>query len=1450
MRTISTLLLTVAAVLLSVSVHAQCLTGAAVWTNLNTAGGAPCNDGSSCAVTDPDFTSSGIGVWGGDAYPIDNVQAGADYVFDMCSGFGAGAWVPTITIVTPSGAVDGFNDGSGAFQDNCSLSWTATESGTYVIIIHRVGDACGTAFQTYNGNPTVACGVNPATCSPPPACSVGQLDVSASPVDLCPGEEYVITTDGNESTPGGFGIAFFAEAGATGGPFSSDPDPSFNLTGVPGFPIGADNDLGGLLSGGSLPPLGGQWTIVVFAYADPNDIANTICASSYPDTIVVNFLDASDPACAACDADAGTLVADATPVCLENGTATISAAVGTAPTVPTGYQIGYGLTDANGVIVDVSLTPSFTVTAIGDYTIHTLVYDPLTLNPLTLAPGTTADDVDALLIQGGGTICGSLDLVGAPIQVIDCGIVNDLCDNAISVSCDDVVSGSTLGAGNSDNPGTCGTDLSTGPGVWYVYAGTGDIVTASLCGSAFDTKMGVLSGSCGSLSCVAGNDDECDLQSEVTFLGEVGTDYYIYVTGFDTEAGDFTLSITCVEPAVNNDCAGALSIGCGQSVSGSTANSTADAALTTCNDDLSTSPGVWYVLQGTGDDLTLSLCGSSYDTKIGVFEGACDALVCVDSNDDSCGLQSEVTVTTVAGTDYYVYVSGFGGESGNFTLSVTCDCEAEAGTITPDEQIICLNGSANLTATPNGDAVVPTGFQTVYVLTEGSGLVIIDANATPDFTVTAGGNYTIHTLVFNPATLDISAVQFGVTTGFDVNGMLIQGGGNICGSLDVAGALFVVNAPFAGTLSVPNPQTCLINGNGTINASANGDAVVPAGYQVIYGLADAGGTIQQVGPTSTFNVTATGNYTVHTLVYDPATLDVSLFIPGFVTISMVETAVGTVCASFDAVGVAIEVIDCQQCDADAGTITATETEVCFENGTADISAVWNNDGNVPAGYLVGYVLTEGPGLTVVDVNTTPDFTVTAEGEYTIHTLVYDPITGTPLLGVSTGFEANNLLIQGGGVICGSLDVTGAAITVAVCPECEADAGTISATETDVCLENGSATLAAVPGGDAVVPTGFQTLYVLTQGSGLVIINASPSPTFVVNTLGSYTIHTLVFDPLTLDVGSVVFGTTTGFDVNALLEQGGGDICGSLDVTGAAFNVIDCTVPCAGVSSGALVTSSPLICLFEGSAVLAATHTVNPTYPIGYEVLYVLTEGTGLVIVDANNFPVFTVTEGGDYTIHTLVYDPLTLDVSTIVFGTTTGFDVNGLLLQGGGTICGALDVTGVYIMVPDQESTTGVLLNDGDSLYLENATGNSDFQWFFNGNPIPGATGSSYVIEESGNYAVQYTGENGCTQSSATLPFTYSGGNIGVDEQSMFLSVALFPNPNNGMFSIRGELKERTDLNITVMDMTGRAVLAPVSLQDTDMFTQQLDVTSVANGFYFVRIQSTSGEMTIRFAKQ
>ena len=84
------------------------------------------------------------------------------------------------------------------------------------------------------------------------------------------------------------------------------------------------------------------------------------------------------------------------------------------------------------------------------------------------------------------------------------------------------------------------------------------------------------------------------------------------------------------------------------------------------------------------------------------------------------------------------------------SFTITPPCTADAGTLTADmEKVTLANGEAMLSATPDGNINVPYGYSTLFVLTSGEGLVIEQVSATPEFTVTSSGLYTIHTLVYD-----------------------------------------------------------------------------------------------------------------------------------------------------------------------------------------------------------------------------------------------------------------------------------------------------------------------------------------------------------------------------------------------------------------------------------------------------------------------------------------------------------------------------------------------------------------------------------------------------------------------------------------------------------------------------------------------------------------------------
>lgn len=247
---------------------------------------------------------------------------------------------------------------------------------------------------------------------------------------------------------------------------------------------------------------------------------------------------------------------------------------------------------------------------------------------------------------------------------------NDDCANAFALACGDSVVGETLTATDSGG--------NAAPDVFYKFTGNGStqLVTISLCGGGtdYDSALRVFD-DCDLANELAFNDDACGLQSEVTFVSDGTSTYYIMVEGFGSNAGNFTLDVSCTQPLPNDDCSGAIAVSCGDSVTGTTVGATVDSTAPVCGPAI-TSPGVWYSLNddsGLPGDITVSLCnGTDFDSKISIYSGTCGALVCVDGNDDSCGLQSEVTFASDGNTQYYILIHSFGGATGNFTLDVSC----------------------------------------------------------------------------------------------------------------------------------------------------------------------------------------------------------------------------------------------------------------------------------------------------------------------------------------------------------------------------------------------------------------------------------------------------------------------------------------------------------------------------------------------------------------------------------------------------------------------------------------------------------------------------------------------------------------------------------------------------------------------------------------------------------
>ncbi|MFY9340958.1 MAG: hypothetical protein WAT39_00620 [Planctomycetota bacterium] len=119
----------------------------------------------------------------------------------------------------------------------------------------------------------------------------------------------------------------------------------------------------------------------------------------------------------------------------------------------------------------------------------------------------------------------------------------------------------------------------------------------------------------------------------------------------------------------NNECAGAIAIVNGVNGPYTSVGATTSTPAWPC---ASGGNDVWFTyLAGAAGTLTITTCGTAtWDTALQLFSGSCGALTSVACNDDSCGLQSSISVAVTPGT-YRLRLGGFNAATGAFSLNVT-----------------------------------------------------------------------------------------------------------------------------------------------------------------------------------------------------------------------------------------------------------------------------------------------------------------------------------------------------------------------------------------------------------------------------------------------------------------------------------------------------------------------------------------------------------------------------------------------------------------------------------------------------------------------------------------------------------------------------------------------------------------------------------------------------------
>ena len=140
----------------------------------------------------------------------------------------------------------------------------------------------------------------------------------------------------------------------------------------------------------------------------------------------------------------------------------------------------------------------------------------------------------------------------------------------------------------------------------------------------------------------------------------------------------------------------------------------------------------------------------------------------------------------------------------------------------------------------------------------------------------------------------------------------------------------------------------------------------------------------------------------------------------------------------------------------------------------------------------------------------------------------------------------------------------------------------------------------------------------------------------------------------------------------------------------------------------------------------------------------------------------------------------------------------------------------------------------------------AQYQWYYNGQPISGATDRSYTLvrgrDNSGYYQVRIRDNNGCENISDSIyiditPVEVAGDNTGIQ---------FMPNPTSGELRIVfGDAIGVESARVVVRNLVGREMLSLELGAISAGTTKTLDLANLPNGVYLVEVILPNGMRTI-----
>lgn len=378
--------------------------------------------------------------------------------------------------------------------------------------------------------------------------------------------------------------------------------------------------------------------------------------------------------------------------------------------------------------------------------------------------------------------------------------------------------------------------------------------------------------------------------------------------------------------------------------------------------------------------------------------------------------------------------------------------------------------------------------------------------------------------------------------------------------------------------------------------------------------------------------------------------------------------------------------------------------------------------------------------------------------------------------------------------------------------------------------------------------------VVAQGQGLPTITFSPSSPLITCANPSVTISASGGDSYTWSTGSssssISVNTASTYSVTATNNASGCTASASVNVSqspGVQISVTKTNTTCGnnnGFIDASATTGNGTLSFTWSNGTSAPTLSNLPAGTYSVTVVDALTcSSTSSVIIEPSSNISIELTATKDTICaqdSTYICAPSDYDSYSWNTGATTSCIYAN---QAGNYRVTASDNSGCTVTSTNKAvyvypvPSVSILIN-GDTLATFNGI---SYQWYLNGQIIPGATSSLYIAKVSGSYQVRLVDRGGCAVTSAPVQVTVTSiGFIGMSD----FNVHIFPNPNNSDIWYLEGSEQMVGGVLEVFDAEGRLVFNSTIQQKQSDFTAPL-----SNGVYFARIKTPSGAKTYKLLK-